>query len=70
MDHYAIAVHGGLRGLARDVHVAAKAFDWTVRDQEAVAVAMHIEPADGVLAREARGYEMAGADFHQVASAG
>ena len=42
----------------------------TVGDEEAVPVAMHAEPADGVLARETRGYVVAGADFHQVATAG
>ena len=70
VDHHAVPMHGGLGGLARDVDIAAQAFDGTVGDEEAVTIAMHIEPADGVLARETRGDEMAGADLHQVASAG
>src|ERR1017187_2275071 len=70
MDHYAVAVHSGLRGIAWDVDIAAKSFDGTVGNQEAVAVAMHIQAAHGVLAAEAGGYEMAGAHFHQVASVG
>ena len=70
MDYYAVAVHSGLRGIAWDVDIAAKSFDGTVGNEEAVPVAMHIQAADGVLAAEAGGYEMAGAHFHQVATLG
>src|ERR1017187_9301982 len=70
MDHYAVAVHSGLRGIAWDVDIAAQALDGTIGNQETVPVAMHIQAADGVLAAEAGGYEMAGAHFHQVATLG
>jgi len=70
MDDNAVAMHGDLGGIARDVDIAAQAFDGPVGDEEAVAIAMHIEAADGVFARGTRGYEMAGANFHQVPTLG
>jgi hypothetical protein len=69
-SHYTICVHGALGGIAADVDVTAKTLDRTIRNYEAVAVAMHIEPADGVFAAEARCNELAGADFDQVATLG
>ncbi len=60
VDHHAITVHGRLGGIT----------DGTVRDQESVAIAMHVEAADGVLAAGAGGDEVAGADFDDFAFIG
>src|SRR5713101_3618059 len=43
----AVAVHGAARGTGGDVDIALDAFDGTIRNQEAVAVAMHVEAAGG-----------------------
>src|SRR5256885_5257530 len=67
VNHDAIAVHGGLRGVAWNVDVAAKALQRPLGNEKAVAVAVHVEPSDGILAAEARGDEMAGTYFHQIA---
>src|SRR5260221_14126071 len=66
-DHYAIAVHGSLRGIARDVDVAANALQRSFRNQKAVTVAVHIKPAHGVFTAETRSGEVTGTHLHQLA---
>ncbi len=65
--HYAIAMHGRSRRFARDVNVAAQAFDGVVGNQKSVTIAMHVEAADRIFAAEARDYKTAGADFDELA---
>src|SRR5258708_22886020 len=66
-NHHPIAVHGSLRGIPRDVDVAAKTLQRSFRNQKAITVAVHIEPAHGVLPAETRGDEMAGTYLDQFA---
>src|ERR1700722_19427430 len=66
--YHAIAMHGGLRGLARDVDVAAQPFDGMIGDQESVAVAMHIQAADRIFPAETGDHKMPGADFDELAA--
>lgn len=70
VDDNSIAMHGGLRGIARDVDVAADAFDGVIGNQESVAIAMHVEPADGIIAAELGGDEVTGADLDEFAAFG
>ena len=51
-NHHAVAMHGRLRRFARDVNVALQAFDRMIGNQEPIAVAMHVQAADGVFAAE------------------
>jgi hypothetical protein len=57
-----------LGGLSRDVNVAANAFHGVIRDEEAVAFAMHVQAPSGVFAAEPSGYEMSRPDLQQVAA--
>ena len=57
-----------LGGVGRDVDVAGDAFDGTVGDQEAVAVAVHVEAADGELAAAGGDGVLAGAQLDEVAA--
>ena len=70
MHDHTIPVHRGLSGIPGDVDIAANPFERTVRDEEPVAVAMHVEPAGGVFAAEPRRYERARPKFDQFAAFG
>src|SRR5580704_6668194 len=65
--HYAIAMHTRLRRFARDVNVAAQAFDGVIGNQKPVAVAMHVQTPDRIFTAEARDYKTAGANFDELA---
>ncbi len=67
-NHHAVAMHGFLRGLGRNEDVAAQAFDGSVGDEKSVAVAMHVQPARGVLAAGARGDVVARSQLYQIAA--
>ena len=53
--HHAVAVHGPLGRVGRDEDVAGNPLDGPFGDQEAVAVAVHVQAADGEFAA-ARGH--------------
>ncbi len=68
VHHHAVAVHGRLRRLARDVDVAAQAFDRMVGNQKSVAIAMHVQAANRVFAAEAGDHKVTGANFDELAA--
>jgi hypothetical protein len=69
-DHHAVAVHRLLGGVGRDENVARESLDGTLGNQEAVAIAMHLEAADRELARARGDGVMAGTQFDEVAAGG
>jgi len=69
-DDYSIAMHGLLGRFGRDENVAGDAGDRGVGDEKAVAVAVHIEAADGELAAQRGDGEMAGTKLDELASGG
>src|SRR5580700_4064488 len=69
-DQYAVAVHGFAGGFRRKEDIALDAFERLFGDQEAIAIAMHVEAADGEFAR-AGGYDVvSGAELDEVAARG
>src|ERR1700693_2230203 len=67
-DHHAIAMHGGLRGVARNINVAAQPFDGMIGDHESISVAVHVQTANRVFAAQATEHVMAGLSLDQVAA--
>ena len=63
-------MHRAARGGNRNVDVAFDAFHGAVGNQEAKAVAMHVETAGGILARFGGDGVLAGAQLDQVAAIG
>ena len=68
LDHDAVAMHGVARGRGGNEDVALHALNRTIGDEKAVTVAMHVEAADGEIARFRGRYEMAGAQLDQIAA--
>ena len=66
----AVAVHGFTDALRRQKHVALNAFERLVGNQEAVAVAMHVEAANGEFARTGGDHVVPAAQFDQFAAVG
>ena len=58
------------RGIGRDEDIAGDALDGVIGNQEAVAIAVHVEAADGEFAAAGGDGEVAGAQLDQVAAGG
>jgi hypothetical protein len=69
-DHDAVAVHGLFGGFGRDEDIAYDAFDGVSGNEETVAIAVHVEAADGEFAAAGGGSVVAGAKLDQVAAGG
>ena len=69
-DHHAVAVHGFFSRFRRQEHIALDAFEGTVGNQEAVAVAVHVHAADGEFAAARGGRVVAGAQLDEIAAGG
>jgi len=65
---HAVAMHGLTRGIGGDVDVSLYALQRPLCDQETIAVAVHVDAADGVFACARGRHVMAGPGFHQVAA--
>ena len=61
-------MHGLARGIGGNVDVSLDALDRPLGDQEAVAVAMHVDAADGVFAGARGRHVVAGPGLHQIAA--
>src|SRR5277367_834398 len=67
-NHHAIAMHGCLGGFTGDIDVAPQAFDGMIGDEKPVAIAMHVQAADGIFTAQSCDYKMPGADFDELAA--
>ena len=67
-DHDTVAVHGFLGGFGWYEDVTLNAFDGVIGDQKAVAVAMHLETADGEFAATRGDGVVPGAELDQLAA--
>jgi hypothetical protein len=67
-DEDAVAVHGFAGGFGWKEDVALDAFERLFGDKEAVAIAMHVEAADGEFARACGDHVVSGAQLDEVAA--
>lgn len=66
----AVAVHGLLRRFGWNENVALDAFNGAVGNEEAIAVAMHVEPSGGEFAAAGGNDELSRAQFDELAAFG
>src|SRR5262249_39246180 len=69
-NHHTVAMHRSFGGFGRNKNIAGDTFNRPFRNEKSIAIAMHVQTANGKFA-SARGHgEVPGTDLDQIAARG